>query len=482
MTDRTKFTASDTISHLWDHLDLPHQALQSLQLPDTNSDPGLPSSFKVGHLAQSTIALSALAASLFHATRNGKSSPPPVQVALRHACAEFKSERLYRIDGHPPPDPWGPIGGLHATRDGYVRIHDNWMHHRQAALDILRLPSNASRAQVAEALKSRSAVEVETAAFQSGGVIAALRSYEQWDAHPQASAISDFPIQIRRLASDGPKGLSPWLKPANDRCLRGVRVLDLSRVIAGPVAGRALASHGADVLWVTGPGLPDLPPLDRDLSRGKRTIQLDLNSAAGKAKLLDLVRDADVFIQNYRPGSLTAKGLGPSDLAGVNPRIIYAELCAYGSNGPWSQNRGFDSLVQTCSGMNVSEAEHFGAGEAARVMPCQALDHGAGFCLASGVMAALYHRTVAGSAWKVEVSLAGVMKYLRSLGQHPGNSGFQCEDISFGDDDLAEYLDSRASAFGEITALKPAARVEGAMPGWDIMSKPLGSDVPEWMS
>jgi len=258
-----------------------------------------------------------------------------------------------------------------------------------------------------------------------------------------------------------------------------LKVLELSRVIAAPVAGKTLAAHGADVFWITSPHLPDLPALDRDLARGKRTVHLDLRSEGDHARLRGLAKDADVFIQGYRPGGLTAKGFSPEELASLHLGIIYGSMSAYGPEGPWSQNRGFDSLVQTCSGMNVSEAEHFGEGEVARPTPCQALDHAAGYFLAAGISAALYKRATEGGSYAVDVSLAGTMKYLRSLGQYEGKTGLDCWDPSKSED-VEEYLETRETGFGELRAIKHSARVEGAMPGWDVVPKPLGSDRPEW--
>ncbi|KAG0652966.1 L-ornithine N(5)-monooxygenase [Hyphodiscus hymeniophilus] len=473
--DRTKFTVEDSMRHLWSSLGLPPEALSSLQL--TGEGHGLPSSFKIGHLAQTSIALSALTAALIHSLRNN-SRVPRVTVPLRHAAIEFKSERLYLVNGKSIPPPWGPIGGLHETVDGYVRIHDNFPNHRSGALELLGCSSAATREEVARSVATWKAVDLETAAFENGIVISALRSYEEWDTLSHSKAISNFPITIRKI-TPGPPGLPAHLGDGNDRCLRGLKVLELSRVIAAPVSGKTLAAHGAEVLWITSPHLPDLPALDRDLGRGKRTAQLDLTSDEGRSKLRDLARDADVFIQGYRPGGLAAKGFAPDDLAALHPGIIYGTMSAYGPVGPWRNHRGFDSLVQTCSGMNVSEAEHYGAGEAARPTPCQALDHAAGYFLAAGISAALYKRAVEGGSYAVDVSLAGVMSYLRSLGQYEGKTGFECWNPSR-PEEVEGYLETRDTVFGELRAVKHSAAVEGAMPGWDVMPKPLGSDQAKW--
>lgn len=208
-------------------------------------------------------------------------------------------------------------------------------------------------------------------------------------------------------------------------------------------------------------------------------MQLNIKQSDDKAKLLELLRTADVFIQSYRPGSLAAQGLSNDELLALNPGLIIASLNAYGPDGPWSQRRGFDSLVQTCSGINVAEAERFGADEPARVLPCQALDHGSGYLLATGIMAALYKRATEGGSYEVKVSLAGVMKYLRSLGQYEGKSGFLRKGFK-GPEDVVDYLETRETGFGELKAVKHAASIDGVTVGWQHMPKPLGSDEPAW--
>ncbi|KAJ5701475.1 hypothetical protein N7488_009023 [Penicillium malachiteum] len=479
--DRSPFSAKDTVEYIWKGLDLPVEALHHLSLPGEGL--GLPSSFKIGHLAQASIGLSALLAAQIHAHRNTIPTPA-VSVVLEHAVIEFKSERLYVIDNKPPLSAWGPIGGLHKTADGYVRVHDNFPNHCNGTRKLLGCSPDADRDEVAAKISKWRTVDLEAAAFESNLVISALRSYSQWHVLPQARAVTDFPILLRKL-SDGPVGLPQGLQFANaDKCLRGLRVLDFSRVIAAPLSGKTLAAHGADVLWVTSPNLPDLPFLDREFGRGKRTIQIDLGTDQGKEEISELLEDAHVFVQGYRPGSLASRGLSPDDLVKrfSHRGITCANMSAYGPDGPWSKNRGFDSLVQTCSGMNVSEAEHYGAEETARPAPCQALDHAAGYFLASGIMAALYKQATEGGSWEVNVSLAGVMKYLRSLGQLEGKSGFQTPDYTSISDVPPEYLETRVTGLGEMTSVRHSAHIEGVEIGWDTMPKPLGSDKKEWLT
>jgi hypothetical protein len=477
--DRSKFSATDSVHYLWTTLGLPAPSLEKLQLPGQGL--GLPSSFKIGHIAQASIGLSALLAAQIFSLRTA-SSVPTVTVPLEHAAIEFKSERLYTLAGEPAPSPWGPIGGLHKTSDGYVRVHDSFPNHRKGALTLVGCKPNATRAQLEQKIRDWCSVDLETAAFENRLVISALRSYSQWDVLPQARQIADFPITLRKLC-DGPIGLPLTMQSRPDKALRGLRVLELSRVIAAPLSGKTLSVHGADVLWVTSPNLPDLPTMDRDFGRGKRTIQLDLNTPSDQNELSELLEEAHVFVQGFRPGGITQRGFSPDILSKrfQHRNIICANMSAYGPDGPWSDKRGFDSLIQTCSGMNVSEAEHFGAGEAARPTPCQALDHAGGYFLASGIMAALYNQATEGGSWQVDVSLAGVMKYLRSLGQFEGKAGFETQDFTCTKDVPGEYLETRETGFGEMTAIRHSASIEGVNVGWDIMPKPLGSDEKKWL-
>lgn len=475
--DRSSFTPFDSVAYIWKGLGLPDKALKSVYLPlDAEC---YPSSFKVGHIAQSTIALSALAAALLWSVRH-QSPVANVTVPAEHAAIEFISERVYLLNGKPAPSSWGSIGGLHKTADGYVRMHDSFPNHRENALKILGLGNEASRGDVASKMLGRRSEDTESEAFKSGAVITALRSFDQWDALPQAKAITDFPILLKQIKRQSPFPPRTPKSMTDNKCLRGIRVVEMSRVIAAPVAGKTLAAHGADVIWITSPTLPDLPGLDIDLSRGKRTVQLDIKEPDDKAKLQELLRTADVFVQSYRPGSLDAQGLSAEKLIEANPNLIVASLSAYGPEGPWSQCRGFDSLVQACSGINVADAERFGANEAARVLPCQAFDHGAGYLLATGIIAALYKRTTEGGAYEVKVSLAGVMKYLRSLGQYAGQTGFERKDPK-DLNDHSKYMETRKSGFGELCSVRHAAHIAGVEVGWETMPKPLGSDAPVWL-
>lgn len=245
---RRNFSVRDSIEYIWTELGLPKHALNALDL--VGNGQYYSSSFKVDHLAHAAIALSALSASLFWSVRTGGLSSR-VSVNQEHACAEFISERLYRLNGQRLDSPFNTIGGLHKTSDGHVRMHDGFPHHRTNALRILGLREDAKRAEVAIKMLEWKSVDLESAAFGKEAVIVALRSFEEWDSHSQSKAIPKFPIVLRRIPTETAPipQLSGSGRPSS--CLQGIRVVELSRVIAAPVAGRTLAAHGADVIWVS---------------------------------------------------------------------------------------------------------------------------------------------------------------------------------------------------------------------------------------
>ena len=500
MEDTTNARSLELVAILWRHLQLPEDALVALKLKETAapfSTTHVPSSFHVDDLAQCTIGFFHLASAHYHALSTA-TALRRVNVSPLGASLEFKSESHFTIDGKPLPFPQS-FGGLYATKDGHVRIHDGFEIHREGVRQILGLKNDAGTEEITRACLNRSALDLEEAAFSGQAVIGALRTFKEWDETPMGKAVSDFPIKIQALshASEGAKRLTQSEYQQKTRCLEGIRVLELSRVIAAPVAGRALAAHGADVLWVTSSNLEDQPTIDRDTARGKRTIRLDLDNAADLQTLNILIAEADVFLQGYRPGSLARRGLGPEELQKLNPGIIYASMSAYPQEeiNPWRENRGFDSIVQTCSGINVAEAESYNAlgvaaaPAAARPLPCQALDHGSGFLLAAGIVTALCRRHETGRGQLVDVSLAGTSRYLRSLGQFDSGLGFGWKTntksihqvIDRYGEDAGHLFETADSEFGKMRFVKPAGLVEGAHVGWDRMPRALGSDEARWL-
>jgi len=425
----------------------------------------LASSFRIDDAAQATIAVAALAAAELLLLRTGRRQR--VSVDRRHAAVEFRSERHLRVAGAPPPETWDSMAGLYSTEDGWVRLHTNFPHHRAG---VLRLLNASDRDTVAAALLRRRAMAFEDEAANAGLCVTALRNFDAWDAHPQGWAVSDRPVRIEWIGDAPPQAL-----PSLPRPLGGVRVLDLTRIIAGPVAGRTLAVHGADVLAISAAHLPSIPALVMDAGRGKLSAQLDLRGLDGRARLEALAREADVFVQGYRPGALASFGFSDAALAALRPGIVTASLSAYGESGPWRNRRGFDSLLQTASGFNVAEAE--AAGQATpRPLPAQALDHASGYLLAFGIMTALHRRATVGGSWRVAVSLAATGRWLRGLGRV--HDGLSATELRHGD--VADLLEETESGFGPLTAVRHAARMFDTPAAWERPSVPLGTHEAVW--
>jgi crotonobetainyl-CoA:carnitine CoA-transferase CaiB-like acyl-CoA transferase len=437
----------------------------------TGAEPVLPSSFRVDAAAQATIAASALAAAAIWRQRTGQTQQ--VAVDMRAAATEFRSEHHLRINGARPGETWDAIAGIYPTADGFVRLHTNFPHHRAGVVALLGCEDN--REAVAAALLRREAEQFEAEATASGMCVAALRSFEQWDAHPHAAVLREAPPLVIERIGDAP---AEGFLPDPTRPLDGVRVLELARVIAGPVAGRTLAAHGADVLHITGPAVPNMDVLLPDTNRGKRPAELDLRAREGAERLRDLAGGADVFLQSYRSGpegALDRLEFGRAALAAMRPGIVHASLSAYGETGPWAGKRGFDSLVQVAAGFNHAEAEAAGSATP-KVLPCQALDHASGYLLALGVMAALLRRAEHGGSWSVRVSLAGTGHWLRSLGRLEDGLGVP----NPGQEDIADLLEESDSGFGRMQAVRHAAILADTPARWALPAKPSGSYAAAW--
>jgi crotonobetainyl-CoA:carnitine CoA-transferase CaiB-like acyl-CoA transferase len=248
----------------------------------------------------------------------------------------------------------------------------------------------------------------------------------------------------------------------------------LTRVIAGPVCGRTLAAHGADVLNVTAAHLPAMEALVIDTGRGKLSTQIDLREAAGRDRLAALLRGADIFIQGYRPGAIAQYGFGPEAAALLRPGIICVSLCAYGHEGPWASRRGFDSLVQNANGLNVAEAEAAGSSQP-KPLPAQVLDHATGYLMAFAAMTALARRATEGGSWHVRCSLAQTGYWFRHLGRV---EGLGCADPSF--DDVRDRIEDSASGYGRLSAVRHSAVMSETPVRWVRPSVPLGANPPAW--
>jgi len=389
---------------------------------------------------------------------------------MRHAAAEFRSERYLEVDGKPAPELWDAIAGNYQTRDNRrVRLHTNFPAHRDGMLELLNCAHD--RIDVQKALLGWDATDIEEAANARGLLATMMRSREEWQTHGQGVAVAAMaPFTIEKTGEAPARPLKPSARP-----LGNIRVLDLTRVIAGPVCGRTLAAHGAEVMRITAEHLPSMTPLVIDNGRGKLSAFLDLRDTQDQANLAELVRQSDVFVQGYRPGAIASRGFSPERLATLRPGIITASLSAYGACGPWGNYRGFDSLVQMATGINAEEAAAAGT-DGPKTLPCQALDHAAGFILSFAIMIALHRRATIGGSWHVATSLAQAGRWIENLGRL--EDGFNCPDPARSD--ITDLLQTTPSGFGQLSAVKPSGILEKSPALWKIPSMPLGSNPPQW--
>ena len=434
----------------------------------TGEEPQLPSSFRVAPAAQTSIAAAALAAAEIWKLRSGQDQQ--IVVDMRHAVVECRSERYLRLDDNPPPPAWDAIAGVYKTGgQRFVRLHTNFPHHRDAICRVLNC--KAEREDVQAALMQWDAEAFETAAYQAGGVVAMMRSYDEWSATPQGKALAALPIMtIEKIGDAAPKRWASGKRP-----LAGLRVLDLSRVIAGPVAGRTLAAHGADVLLVSAADLPAIPWLTIDTGRGKLTTFIDLKRDEGREQLKALLAEADIFSQGYRPQALADLGFSAQEAARINPGIIFVSLSAYGHVGPWASRRGFDSLVQTSTGFNHAEGVAAGV-DGPKELPAQILDHATGYLMAFGAMMAKARQSREGGSWHVRVSLAQTGRWIWNFGRVV--DGLKTEDLK--GEAIRPFVEQVESGFGSLQAIRHTAQLSQTPAFWSRPAMPLGSHPPQW--
>src|SRR6187551_1646763 len=441
----------EILSDIWTSIDGEASALDALTM--TGDEPQLPSSFRVAAAAQVGVAATGLAAAEIWKMRSGEVQD--VAVDMRHAVVECRSERYLRVDGNPPPPAWDAIAGVYKTRDGFVRLHTNFPHHRDAVCKVL--DCEPERDAVQAALMQWDGEAFETAAYAAGCVVAFMRSHEQWSATPQAKALAGLPlISITKIGDAAPK---PW--PKGERPLAGIRVLDLSRVIAGPVAGRTLAAHGADVLLISGPELPAIPWLTIDTGRGKLTSFVELKNEQGREAFRNLLAQADIFSQGYRPRAIAGLGFAPEEAARISPGIVYVTLSAYGHAGPWAERRGFDSLVQTATGFNHAEGQAAGV-DGPKELPAQMLDHATGYFMAFGAMMAKARQAREGGSWHVQVSLAQTGRWLWNLGRVA--DGLASEDLK--GEAVTPFVEEVPSGFGPLRSISHSAVLSKTPAAW----------------
>ena len=430
----------------------------------TGADPVLPTPYRIGEAGGRALASLGVAVARFGELRGLPHQS--VTVDVRRAALSLRSARYLRINGEPLPPPWDALSGFYPVRDGYISIHCNFPNHRDAALKVLQAPAERRRAE--EKASNWVGEALEDAVHESGGCAGFVRGADDWQRHAHAAAVAQQPlIEITRIGDAPPQKLKPSKRP-----LGGIRVLDLTRVLAGPTCAKSLAEHGADVLKISAEHLPDSGLVEMDTGIGKLSARIDLRSAEGAFILRNLVKQADVFSQSYRPGALAARGFSPEALAELRPGIVCVSLSAWGESGPWRGRRGFDSIVQAVSGM----AQASGENKAPKLMPVSAIDYISGYLMAYGAVLALERRAHEGGSWRVRVALARVGRWIVDRGTI---SADEIEaDVPAAE--LAGYCAEMDSPIGRLRYLGPVIQLSDTPGYWSRPAVPLGTHRAEW--
>jgi crotonobetainyl-CoA:carnitine CoA-transferase CaiB-like acyl-CoA transferase len=431
------------------------------------SDPVLPSPLRIGEAGAAVIGATALMAARLWQLKTGRTQH--VRVEVDAAAAAMRSSRYLQIEGAESRRPAGGGGlGVYRTRDGrWVYFQRLFPHHRQRIFSTV-LGCSEQEEAIAAAVQTWDGQALEEAVIAAGASGGMVRSAAEWQAHDQAKALAGLPLmEVMRIGPGAAQRL-----PDGERPLSGIRVLDLTRVLAGPTCARTLAEHGADVLRVGTPQLPDNEGMLRDTGFGKRSAALDLSTVADAATLRTLIGGADVFCQGYRPGALAARGFSAEEVAKLRPGIVYVSISAFGPAGPWRNRRGFDSVVQAVSGI---ADEHTSDGRP-RFAPANPLDYTAGYLAAFGAIVALGRRAREGGSYHVRVSLALAGQWLGSV-PRVSATGVATELPA---ERLEQLMMVSDTPFGRLRHLAPVARMSETQPHWDKPSVPLDHDAPEW--
>ncbi|RLV10135.1 hypothetical protein CTZ27_02575 [Streptomyces griseocarneus] len=435
----------------------------------------LPSTLPVREFARSAVAVCGLAAAELTAVRQGgqRGGPPRVTVDDGAVATAFTSERHIRLDGR-AGGTFAPLSRFWRTADGWVRTHANYPHHRARLLATLEIADTgddeALAARVAAVLAERRAGDVEETVYAAGGLAIAVRTPGEWATHPQGAVVARHPLLSLDRVGEEPERTMPEAReglPAH-----GLRVLDLTRVLAGPVATRTLALLGADVLRVDSPHLPEDQDTLNDTGFGKKTATLDLARAADRATFEELLTAADVVVTGYRPGALDRHGLSAEDLAERHPGLVIGQLSAWGAYGPWGGRRGFDSLVQAATGIAVMEAGEDGRPGA---LPAQALDHGTGYLLAAAVLRALTEQHTNGGTRLARFALAQTAAWLTGEGTRDRDEGEPEGTYA-----PEAWLRETDGPLGRLRYASSPVTVEGAPADWRRPPGAWGTDPARW--
>lgn len=422
----------------------------------------LVSPYPVSDLAAASVATAAAAVQSLLAADGLET--PPATVRRELVDAWFRSG--VRPVGWIAPNPWDPIAGDYQASDGWIRLHTNAPHHRNAALRVLGV--DAGRGAVSRAVALWEADQLEQEIVAAGGCAARMRRPEEWRTHPQGAAVATEPL-VARTSTGEAAAPSAWA-PRLEQPLAGLRVLDLTRVLAGPVATRLLAGLGATVLRIDPPDWNE-PALAHDVTLGKRLARIDATDPIERERLHRKLSEADVLVHGYRPGGLESLGLGAEERAALRPGLIDVSLDAYGFTGPWAGRRGFDSLVQMSTGIADAGMRAVAAPRPVP-LPVQALDHATGYLMAAATLAGLRDRLTTGEGSAHRLSLARTAFELEDARGLPRATPSVRDEPADG-----ELMQTQ---WGPVRVLPGPFELAGVRIGWDRPPRSLGSDDPAW--
>jgi crotonobetainyl-CoA:carnitine CoA-transferase CaiB-like acyl-CoA transferase len=469
------------LTEAWAALDADARLPAGLEVLWVSGEPGrLPSRLPAEEVAIACTAAALLAAAALHAQRGGDGGSrgsPAARLDRAHVAAAFRSEAYLRIGGEQAGPGFAPLSRFWRTADGWIRTHGNYPWHRDALLRALGCAGDPE--PVAAALAELAAREAEEMVTGAGGVAAAVRTEDGWRASPPGQEVAAAAL----VEGTSIGGAPPRWRAAGARAASGIRVLDLTRVIAGPVATRYLGALGADVLRLDAPGRPELTLHAYDGLPGKRSALLDFGTAEGNARLHELLSGADVLVHGYRPHALERFGLGPQALAERHPGLVVVGLSAWGSRGPWGGRRGFDSIVQAASGIAMAESPD---GDRPGALPCQLLDHGTGYLCAAAALQALARQSARGGTQFRELSLARTAHWLLGLPRDaagpataPGAAAPPASAVLTGGGER-EWLTTLDSAAGPVTTVRPPGQLDGEALSWAGPLSRYGGDEAAW--
>jgi crotonobetainyl-CoA:carnitine CoA-transferase CaiB-like acyl-CoA transferase len=432
-------------------------------------DPILASKFPVGEAAAVAVGAGAAIAAQIWRDRTGEDQS--VRVGVDAAAVSLISFLLQRVDdATEPPDMQRRnlvLTALYQARDGrWIHLHGGFPHLAASTRSVLGVADDADREAIARAVRSHDASELEDALADAGLCAAMVRTGAEWDEHPQGRALAGHGrVVVTKLAGGEPRPAGSGARP-----LSGTRVLDLTRVLAGPTVGRTLAEHGAEVLLVNSPRLPNVGGFVMDTSHGKRSALVDLDTADGAAKLRALVSGADVFVQGYRPDAVARRGFGAEALAGAHTGLVYVDVSCYGDAGPWRGRAGWEQMAESATGIAAAQGEP----DRPRLVPAAPCDYITGYLGALGAMAALRRRAAEGGSYKVSVSLCRTGMWIRALGANLDPTG------ATGLGDWRSRTAETATKFGRLRHLLPVAEMSRTAPHWDLPPAPIGTHAAEW--